>query len=79
MGDERPDEPTVNLQPCPCGRTPTRLSVEADHDRPKWAYVSGNCCGEWSIEYRNAYTMLNTPEADKIAMQAWNRAPRGVR
>jgi hypothetical protein len=66
----------TDLLPCPCGKTPQRLIVEAEGDRPKWARVSGNCCGEWMIEYRNAYTTLNTAEADRIAMLAWNRAPR---
>jgi hypothetical protein len=71
-----PVERIVSLRPCPCGMTPERLCVEGDHPRPKWARVSGQCCNSWSIEYRNNYAVLDTAEADQVAMAAWNAAPR---
>lgn len=32
------------LRPCPCGKTPERLIVHAEHSCPKWAWVTGSCC-----------------------------------
>lgn len=64
------------LLPCPCGSTPTKLHISGEHHGPKWAHCTGDCCGEWSIEYRNNYTPLDTPETMELAVAAWNEATR---
>lgn len=65
----------LQLKSCPCGATPTALQITGD-EQAKWAHVSGNCCGEWEIEYRNNYTKLASTEAMTLAAAAWNEAPR---
>lgn len=67
----------IELAPCPCGKVPKDLGIEAEHDRPKYAYVCGTCCSEWWIEYRNQYAELNSAESLERATKAWNEAPRG--
>jgi hypothetical protein len=42
----------------------------------KWAHASGDCCGEWSVEYRQDHAK-DQVEANARALEAWNRAPRG--
>lgn len=67
----------ADLKACPCGKVPAHLSVSSpEGDRPKWARVSGDCCGEWEIEYRNQYEQLGMPASQDRATAAWNRAPR---
>lgn len=66
------------LQPCPCGKTPTALQITGD-EQAKWAHVSGNCCGTWEVEYRNNYAKLASPEAMALAKSAWNDADRAAR
>lgn len=63
------------LQPCPCGATPTALQFTGD-EQAKWAHVSGDCCGEWEIEYRNNYAKIASAEAMALATKAWNEAVR---
>lgn len=61
-------------KPCPCGQIPDSLGIES-HDS-KWAYVFGNCCSGWHIEFRTNYTKLDSPECMEYAIEAWNQAPR---
>jgi hypothetical protein len=64
---------------CPCGKTPEKLLVfGADHTGGKWAWVQGDCCGEWSIEFRLMYENMDSPKARELALEAWNGAPRAV-
>jgi len=63
------------LKKCPCGSVPKSLQINAQ-DRDKWAFVSGDCCGEWSIEYRNNYARVPSEESMERARVAWNNAPR---
>ena len=65
----------MQIKPCPCGRTPTKLHINAQ-DRDKWASVSGDCCNEWSIEYRNGYARIPSDESMELALAAWNAATR---
>lgn len=78
--DKTPDpmEQIEALKPCPCGNTPTLLHITCEHERAKWAHCSGDCCNEWSIEYRNNYTPINTPEGMALAVAAWNDASRAL-
>lgn len=66
-----------DLKKCPCGSTPKSLQINAQ-DRDKWAFVSGDCCGEWSIEYRNNYARVPSEESTERAREAWNNAPRAA-
>lgn len=63
-----------NLKPCPCGETPKSLRI-ADNGS-KWAYVSGDCCNEWNIEFRTHYHRIETNECMALAVEAWNVAGR---
>jgi len=65
----------VELKPCPCGMTPKNLSLK--DPCLKWAYACGSCCGEWNIEFRTNYDKLDTAECMELAVNEWNRTPRG--
>lgn len=66
------------LAPCPCGKTPKKLFVNDNGQGGKWAEVSGDCCAEWTIEFRTSYTALDSEECLGYATQAWNEATRGA-
>ena len=66
----------VKLKPCPCGKTPEKLAVYGDFDGAKWAYVSGDCCGDWELEFRTQYAAWNSDECQKYATERWNEATR---
>ena len=63
------------LKPCPCGKVPAELYV-TDGATDKWAFVSGDCCDIWSIEFRTQYTYGRRLQA--LAEEAWNAAPRAA-
>ena len=63
----------MTLKPCPCGKTPQQLHI-AHGDVRKWDYVSGDCCGEWEVEFRTGYVGGNTEAAER----AWNEAERAA-
>lgn len=65
-----------SLEPCPCGNVPKSLFIQPG-DTCKYAWVSGNCCGDWNIEFRTDYKELNSEECMDIAIRAWNDAKRG--
>ena len=64
------------LKKCPCGKTPTSLGIEDDGHGGKWAYVSGDCCGEWMVEFRTQYEDTGSAKCMEYATLAWNEAPR---
>jgi len=64
------------LKPCPCGQVPKRLLISCDHERPRWAMVAGNCCGEWNVEFRNGHELINSDQSMRLAREAWNSAQR---
>ena len=64
------------LRPCPCGKTPERLIVHAEHSCPKWAWVTGSCCDGWGLEFRNDYAWQDSPEQIQKATEAWNTMER---
>lgn len=68
----------MSLKPCPCGQTPNRVLIQAEHARPKFAYCGGDCCEDWRIEFRNNYKDVGGRESNALAEAAWNAAPRGV-
>ncbi len=64
------------LKPCPCGETPSKLHITGNGQGYKWADATGDCCGEWSIEFRTQYLAHGSPECMELAIEAWNGAPR---
>lgn len=67
----------MKLAQCPCGETPTQICVYDANQGGKWAFAVPDCCGEWSIEFRTTYKALDSDECGKLAIDAWNNAPRG--
>ncbi len=66
------------IKPCPCGKTPTKLSLSYNGQGTKYAEASGSCCGEWMIEFRTGYHSLNSKECIELAIIAWNKTPRAL-
>lgn len=64
------------LKSCPCGSPIDALIISDAGQGGKWAWVSGNCCGKWSIEFRTEYNSLESYECMELAIKAWNAAPR---
>ena len=65
-----------DLEYCPCGKQPNELNITDAGQGGKWANVSGDCCGEWQIEFRANYRSRDTNECMRLAIIAWNEAPR---
>jgi len=63
---------------CPCGKTPSKLYI-SEAETCKWAYVSGDCCGEWNIEFRTGYYKTDSNECMELAIKQWNDSPRANR
>jgi hypothetical protein len=70
------EKPKIELNPCPCGETPEGLYIEMP-ERGKYGRASGQCCAEWSIEFRNGYE-ANPDKTLAKAAKAWNDAPRAA-
>jgi hypothetical protein len=68
-----------DLRKCPCGKHSKELSISGADLGGKWAHVSGYCCGEWVIEFRTMQEPLDSDECMKLAIMAWNGAPRAKR
>ena len=64
-----------NLKRCGCGAVPNTLTITPG-DTCKWAWVSGDCCGEWYVEFRTDYKPLESDACMRLAIFAWNDAPR---
>lgn len=64
------------LKPCPCGKTPNDLVINGVMT-DRYMYVTGNCCDEWSVEFRAGYFDPATSSCLLLAIVAWNGAPRG--
>ena len=63
---------------CPCGKTPKKLFITDNGQGMKWASASGDCCGEWSVEFRTGYRQHDSNECMELAIDAWNDAPRAT-
>ncbi len=69
------------IKPCPCGKTPTKLYCIDNgqgSNKTMWAQASGDCCGEWSVEFRTGYFDLSSEECQRYAIDSWNEAPRAL-
>ena len=62
---------------CPCGKIPKKLHI-VEGSSCKWAWVSGDCCGDWNVEFRTHYHKIDTPECMEQAIIYWNAANRAV-
>lgn len=68
-------EALSSLNVCPCGKVPVSLFISPGGSC-KRAYVCGECCGEWNIEFRTQYHELDSAECEDLAREAWNDATR---
>jgi hypothetical protein len=73
---EKAELEAPSLAPCPCGVVPENLLIEMP-ERAKYGRTMGDCCGEWSVEFRNGYTTDPNLTTER-ARRAWNEAPRQV-
>lgn len=68
----------MELKPCPCGETPTSLTICDAGQGGKWAFVYGDCCCEWHVEFRTQYLSLGSDECMELGIKEWNNAPRAT-
>jgi len=66
----------LDLNHCPCGEKPEGLYIEMP-ERGKYGRATGQCCAEWSVEFRNGYE-ANPDKTLAKAAKAWNDAPRAA-
>lgn len=64
----------MKLEPCPCGEIPKDIGIEDDGYPHRWMYAYGTCCSRWNVEFKSYY--MQGEELKKIAIEAWNNAPR---
>ena len=65
----------MTLKKCPCGRYPNKLAIEAGSSC-KWAFVYGDCCGSWLVEFKANCKDLDSEEIYDLAVDVWNDNPR---
>ena len=78
--DNPPDEieSAPAIAGCPCGQPVTSLNI-TEGSSAKYAFVSGDCCGYWMIEFRTNHLPISDTRIAKFARRAWNDAPRAPR
>lgn len=62
----------VALKPCDCGKTPDKLHIA--RNGAKYAFVSGDCCGDWTLEFETDYYSVGSSKCMELAIQCWNEA-----
>ncbi len=65
-----------DLKSCPCGAVPKVLYISTSVSGCRYAFVSGDCCGEWEIEFRAEYNYIDSADCMELAVKAWNAAKR---
>ena len=65
----------MKLSPCPCGKTPTDLTIQ-EGSTYRWRYISGNCCGEWMIESSRIEYPATDEQIKEQCANDWNEAQR---
>jgi len=69
------------LARCPCGEIPDGLIIRGYDNGTKYARVFGACCGFWSGEFYSDQLDIKfegeNEKSRKLAIQAWNNAPKG--
>lgn len=68
----------TKLAVCPCGKTPTDIGSYDLNQGGKWFAAVPNCCGEWMIEFRTGYCDIESEQCKRLAIEAWNTAPRAI-
>ena len=63
----------IKLNPCPCGKTPTKLNIQ-DGDTYRWRVISGDCCGTWMIESSRIAYQADSKTIEKQCIDDWNEA-----
>ena len=71
LSDENQPEKKV-FGACPCGSVPTDLMISVPNGS-KYGAVAGNCCGDWSLEFKAGYPKDQDDLIAK-ASDAWNGA-----
>ena len=61
---------------CPCGDYPTVLIITDAGQGGKWAHVHGDCCSQWTLEFRTEYNDIESDACTALATSAWNQASR---
>ena len=65
------------LKPCPCGKTPERLCIDAGSTF-RWRQVSGDCGCGWMFETRVDTMRKADAEKDyEECAEEWNQMARG--
>lgn len=64
------------LKRCPCGEIPSALYISDAGQGGKWAYVYGDCCNVWEVEFRSHYHDTEGEKCMLLAVEAWNEAIR---
>jgi len=65
-----------NIKRCGCGKVPKKLHISDAGQGGKYANCIGDCCGEWTLEFRTDYKEMDSDECMALAITAWNDAPR---
>lgn len=65
----------TELKKCPCGKTPSALHVGGGVSS-SWAWVCGDCCYNWAIEFRTVHHDWTSNESYENAVKYWNDSPR---
>jgi hypothetical protein len=66
----------AKLKPCPCGKTPTKLSIQ-EGSTYRWRIISGDCCGAWMIESSRIDYMADDEKVKQQCIDDWNNTERG--
>lgn len=64
------------LARCPCGEIPDALTICESGHGGKYAAINPACCETWEIEFRTDYHEIDSEECMRLAVEAWNAAPR---
>ena len=64
-----------DLSRCPCGKVPSSVVIAYGPS----CYVSGDCCGEWAVEYSAGDFDIGNDEYRTKAEAVWNNATRDQR
>ena len=68
----------MEIKKCPCGGQPKQFQILDNGQGHKWANAYPDCCSEWSIEFRTKYKPFDSEDCQKLAIAAWNSAPRAT-
>jgi len=67
--------PLDKIVRCPCGNIPKNITI-TEGSCSKWALASGDCCGEWFVEFRTSYEEITSTKCMEYAVESWNKTKR---